>query len=314
MDVLEGNSMAAAVTPHACGTDGTGTCDGAGCGVHASGYGPGKATIDTTKSFTVSMAVSGSGKGVTTTLSQGKGSKLVIAHNAAECGSGYVDGLASSWGHMVITASNWGGDGDGMAWLDGDACASSISCNQGTMVLSDLRLDSLGNGTNSNDDDYEPWNLPWWTDTHGHAWWVWLVAGLSLCCLGVVLPFCLCRALWRCLCPSRDRFCDRNAGKPSSSTASNDPPTPPRPNRRAREGQRGAQREAKQPSSRGLSEPLLGGPRDSRNKGRQAPSARGSSGKFEPRHGGSGRGATSGAKGAGSAEEAAAAKKSRSWW
>ena len=299
MDVIEANNMAAAITPHACGSDGKGQCDGAGCGIHPSSFGPGASfAIDTTKKFRVHMAVDTSFQGITTTLSQAGHADVVVRHNEATCGSGYLQGMAGSWDRMVITASNWGDAGSSMLWLDGNVCPASTSCNQGNLKLSDLRLDSLGNYTGGDGDDYEPWEWPWWQGQH--AWWAWLAASLGLTAAAAALALLGCCLRRSCaLAAGRDGFCDANAGP-----APDPPPPPPRPARgrgRGSHGSGGAPR-----SQTRLQEPLLGGPRDTRRAGgRPAGSTRSP---LAPRHAGAAR-----KQEAPTAESDAVERKSRGW-
>jgi hypothetical protein len=230
-DIMEANNHAAQVTPHKCGADGTSDCDGGGCATKLEGYGKAGKAIDTTKPFRVELAVGAAGaaaagatdddqassaSATTTTYFQGDDS-VVVRHTDESCGGSYMEGMQPSWQNMVVTVSNWGDSGSGMAWLDGDAgCSDSTSCNKGAFTVSDFRLCSLEGGNNPGcasmghksgsgdggacgDDDKEWYSWGWckgseWA-TESHTWWQWSLAVAA----GVFLLALLCLALRACL-------------------------------------------------------------------------------------------------------------------
>jgi len=122
MDVLEGNRYAARVTAHKCDddtTNGSGgdggtaaTCDGSGCGLQASGFGPGADVIDTDRSFTVTLSV-GSRSGTpwdgsllqTTFTQEGSdgGPESMFTFDDTTCGSGYLQAMAKSWKEGLVS-------------------------------------------------------------------------------------------------------------------------------------------------------------------------------------------------------------------
>lgn len=122
MDVLEGNRYAARVTAHKCDddtTNGSGgdggtaaTCDGSGCGLQASGFGPGADVIDTDRSFTVTLSVGsrsgtpGDGSLLQTTFTQegsDGGPESMFTFDDTTCGSGYLQAMAKSWKEGLVS-------------------------------------------------------------------------------------------------------------------------------------------------------------------------------------------------------------------
>lgn len=165
MDIMEANTMALQVTPHACGAP-TGkyypTCDHGGCAVNTrqqtgNVYGPGSSfQIDTTQPFVVSTAFYADANTqqltkIVTTLSQPQrrqpsSQPVYITHTDSDCSrGGYLEDMTTALAQgMVPTLSVWGDTAATMSWLDIPPCSTSQNCDpSSSMIISGLSLSVL---------------------------------------------------------------------------------------------------------------------------------------------------------------------------
>ncbi|KAK2068119.1 hypothetical protein P8C59_002782 [Phyllachora maydis] len=183
MDLMEGNGVAQAFTPHPCVAPGAGTdgCDKAGCGFNPYGqgapgfYGPGK-TLDSMRPFTVTTRFLPGADGALATIERvytQDGRTLASARSgqdaitttwcAAQDGAAAANGGLPVMGEalargMVLIFSIWNDPGQDMNWLDsGDAgpCNASdgdpATIEQQTpgthVVFSNIRWGDIGSTT-----------------------------------------------------------------------------------------------------------------------------------------------------------------------
>lgn len=159
MDIMEANTAAFQVTPHACDSP-QGlfypSCDGGGCGLNtraqSNAYGPGSSfQIDTTQPFVVSTAFYMDEQTqqltrVLTTLSQPRRQPVLIDNRDSDCRQpGYLEQLTHALAAgMVPTLSVWGDSASTMSWLDVPPCSTSQNCDpSAVMSISNLSLNVL---------------------------------------------------------------------------------------------------------------------------------------------------------------------------
>jgi len=144
-DTMEGNKYTLASTLHSCdGADGDWThCDWDGCRANAydvdsSMMCPDEGcTINTNLPFKISHFQSS--EEVTTTLEQeGREASFAVCTNP-----GYLDEMAPVYDSLVFTATQWGGAGIDMGWLDGmTGCQGECNLDISSISFSNFELSS----------------------------------------------------------------------------------------------------------------------------------------------------------------------------
>jgi hypothetical protein len=157
IDLFEGNIKAASATLHTEGGFGAdGSCNQWGCAVNWGPaddnckFGTGSRNIDSSRPFDMAADFDLDGHMSINMGQDGKWHRMWDVHTAGN-GQPQVPEQASSQVKealeegMVLVASLWGADGDGMAWMDGGCTDAYPHCtlSEATAVFSQFRIDAV---------------------------------------------------------------------------------------------------------------------------------------------------------------------------